>query len=50
MSQRPSGGCLPGAVAWIARPENDAFANETGNTTGAEVIAYFTQQQEPQHG
>ncbi|KZM47889.1 GFA family protein [Labrenzia sp. OB1] len=32
------------------QPANFAFANETSRMTGAEVIAYFTQQQDPQHG
>ena len=32
------------------QPNNYAFANETRRLTGPEVIAYFTQQQEPQHG
>ncbi|POF30207.1 GFA family protein [Roseibium marinum] len=32
------------------QPANYAFANDTSKMTGPEVIAYFTQQQDPQHG
>jgi hypothetical protein len=32
------------------QPANYAFANDTTRMTGPEVIAFFTQQQEPQHG
>ncbi|MBO6895304.1 MAG: hypothetical protein JJ866_25465 [Roseibium sp.] len=32
------------------QPDNFAVANDTRTTTGPEVIAYFIQQQEPQHG
>ncbi len=32
------------------QPDNYAFANDTRRLTGPEVIALFTQQQEPQHG
>ncbi|MBO6508862.1 MAG: hypothetical protein JJ979_10375 [Roseibium sp.] len=32
------------------QPDSVAVANDTRTMTGPEVIAYFTQQQEPQHG
>jgi len=32
------------------QPANYAFANDTARMTGPEVIAFFTKQQEPQHG
>lgn len=46
----PSVFALTSEIFVDEQPDNYAFANDTRRLTGPEVIALFTQQQEPQHG